>query len=374
MSDANEFVEKPAWRLTWVELLVVIALLSLLAAILLPMVLQAREAARRSQSKNNLKQIGLALYNYHDNYSVLPPGGIFGAQGLPFHSWTTCFAPYLDASPFYSQVNFDVPWNDPTQLDLFMRSRNYAFQNPRVTPATRPDGLQLLHYAGNSWILHRNSSVTLKDIGELQHTMMAGEVPANFTPLGMPGNWRDVQLGLNTSQEAFGLPNQNLSHALLADGSVRAINPVVEPAVWNTLAGPKSLQPTAAQAECPECPADLSKVRMWRNMRIYDWKMPVAKFSLSPDGSTLVASFDEHSAEEFRDKELNLLQECEAVLNDFSNHGDIQHIQISGPVAVEVVEVLSRPKNLLTLKLSSAKIKGDWEGLRSRLKSSVIID
>jgi len=61
---------------TLIELLVVIAIIAILIALLLPAVQQAREAARRSTCKNNMKQLGLALHNYHDSHKILPPGDI----------------------------------------------------------------------------------------------------------------------------------------------------------------------------------------------------------------------------------------------------------------------------------------------------------
>src|SRR5512132_3123304 len=91
---------KRSMGFTLIELLVVIAIIAVLIALLLPAVQQAREAARRTQCKNNLKQIGIALHSYHDTSITLPPGWIstnrWGAG--------TMILPYVDQAPLYNAI------------------------------------------------------------------------------------------------------------------------------------------------------------------------------------------------------------------------------------------------------------------------------
>lgn len=93
---------------TLIELLVVIAIIAVLIALLLPAVQQAREAARRSQCKNNLKQLGVALHNYHDTFRALPPGAIqvFETNAQNEATWISMILPYIDQQPLYSRANF----------------------------------------------------------------------------------------------------------------------------------------------------------------------------------------------------------------------------------------------------------------------------
>lgn len=91
---------------TLIELLVVIAIIAVLVALLLPAVQQAREAARRSQCKNNLKQIGLALHNYHDVYNMFPGGSVPSAAWGWGTSWYLRILPEIDQAPAYNQLNF----------------------------------------------------------------------------------------------------------------------------------------------------------------------------------------------------------------------------------------------------------------------------
>tara|TARA_R110002111_G_scaffold108086_1_gene166750 strand:- start:50281 stop:51255 length:975 start_codon:yes stop_codon:yes gene_type:complete len=88
---------------TLIELLVVIAIIAILIALLLPAVQQAREAARRSQCKNNLKQIGLAMHNYLDAFTTFPIGGLKNSRGP---NWRVGLLPYFDQAPAYNQVSF----------------------------------------------------------------------------------------------------------------------------------------------------------------------------------------------------------------------------------------------------------------------------
>ncbi len=92
---------------TLIELLVVIAIIAILVALLLPGVQQAREAARRTQCKNNLKQIGLALHNYHDTYNGFPIGTNFsvGTIGNTFGvSWWVGLLPYIEQAPMFNML------------------------------------------------------------------------------------------------------------------------------------------------------------------------------------------------------------------------------------------------------------------------------
>lgn len=94
---------------TLIELLVVIAIIAILIALLLPAVQQAREAARRSQCKNNLKQMGLAFHNYHDVYSTFPIAGTADGNGSNMQvtdawGWPARLLPYLDQTPLYNQI------------------------------------------------------------------------------------------------------------------------------------------------------------------------------------------------------------------------------------------------------------------------------
>ncbi len=114
---------------TLIELLVVIAIIAVLIALLLPAVQAAREAARRSQCINNLKQIGLALANYEQAQKVLPPGYIsnFDAQGNdtgPGWGWASMILPQFEQSPLFNSINFGQAIEVPSNLSARLTTIN----------------------------------------------------------------------------------------------------------------------------------------------------------------------------------------------------------------------------------------------------------
>ncbi|MFO0870229.1 MAG: DUF1559 domain-containing protein [Pirellulales bacterium] len=107
----------PSRGFTLVELLVVIAIIGILVALLLPAVQAAREASRRSSCSNNLKQIGLAVHNYHDTFNAFPPANHTPGAccGTPsYTNWAISILPFLENNPLHDQYNHTLFNEDPT--------------------------------------------------------------------------------------------------------------------------------------------------------------------------------------------------------------------------------------------------------------------
>jgi prepilin-type N-terminal cleavage/methylation domain-containing protein/prepilin-type processing-associated H-X9-DG protein len=223
---------------TLIELIVVIAIIAILIALLLPAVQQAREAARRTQCRNNLKQIGLALHNYHDSNKAFPPGYVDrngdpnstpdNDQG-PGWGWATFLLPYLDQGPAYNQINFNqgvgVGANaqvSQTSLTVFQcpsdgQQRSFpvydsSFSTPITTvahsnyvgcngwiecfngaggnpqPGPADDGLSGVFGRGGVGIFYRNSNNSTASFTDgLSNTIVVGERSSNHAPATWTG-------------------------------------------------------------------------------------------------------------------------------------------------------------------------------------------
>lgn len=147
---------------TLIELLVVIAIIGVLVSLLLPAVQQAREAARRSQCRNNLHQIGLALHNYHDAHNVFPPAyvgnpvspGTINGQTFPDDNgngpsgfaWGTLILPQLDQQPLYAAFDLNSACWDPRNANP-ARTKMPVFLCPSATGGS--DGYFVDRYNGS---------------------------------------------------------------------------------------------------------------------------------------------------------------------------------------------------------------------------------
>ena len=216
---------------TLIELLVVIAIIAVLIALLLPAVQQAREAARRTQCRNNLKQLGLALHNYADAAGTFPPGRIVYVSPTDDHTATAnssattgsgdCYSafaqllPQLDQTNLYNQINFNVgpdttPENVVSDIQIPMFQCPSDSGIPALTQGTGYVGIT--NYVMNTGttfsvspnnpsgnlvtgIFYENSRTRLADIvdGTSQTVCLSEQVLSNASdPTSVSGNWTGV--------------------------------------------------------------------------------------------------------------------------------------------------------------------------------------
>ncbi len=191
---------------TLIELLVVIAIIAILIALLLPAVQQAREAARRTECKNKLKQLGLALHNYHDVHGTFPGnevGCVYDEDGSGdvncWEGWSglAMILPMLEQAPLYQKLNFNLYWyagsnNTVGSNENIIRDSNLTiFQCPsdpgsgsKPNDSSAPTSYALSSGPVATWSIKppvgpfsRESSVRIRDIKDgTSNTILAGEV------------------------------------------------------------------------------------------------------------------------------------------------------------------------------------------------------
>ena len=203
---------------TLIELLVVIAIIGLLVALLLPAVQGARESARRAQCSNNLKQIGLALHNYHNGKLCYPPGYVDGNTNStstpdndvgPSWGWASYLLPYLEEENVYSQINFSVAVGTGTNTTVSQQALP-LYQCPS-------DPLQ---QAFGVWNWNNNFSSTICTVAHANYVGCNGwvECLANAGGLYLPndptygdgGSAEDNDAGPTGSAEPTGLAGDGL--------------------------------------------------------------------------------------------------------------------------------------------------------------------
>jgi hypothetical protein len=207
----------------WTKVVLGLLVFAGLFFLLLREVQRARSAARRSQWRNTLKQVGLALHNYRESFDAFPIGETVDARGRPQHSWQTRILPFLDASPLYNSINLNRPWTDPENIHVF-RLKHPMFLNPELAFETDREGFGLSHMAGNEALFRENEAASLKDIESgASQTVLVGDVSHDFSAWGGPGTGRNASLPPNSGPKSFGGPSGQGAYVVMVDGSVRFI-------------------------------------------------------------------------------------------------------------------------------------------------------
>ncbi len=231
---------------TLLELLVVIAIISVLVGLLLPAVQKVREAANRLSCQNNLKQMGLALHQFHDSQGAFPSGYLCRPQPDPTYtapgwSWAAQLLPYLEQEPLQKQINFNLPVEDPNNLAVRVTVvRLFVCASDRQTgvfTVLDASGNPIADAASNSYaacygaegeisqapgcgngLFFRNSHIRIADISDgTSNTLAIGERGSFFTQTpwagAMTGGTTRITPGAPTLSTSVELaPTQPLAH------------------------------------------------------------------------------------------------------------------------------------------------------------------
>lgn len=233
------------------------AAIPILVALLLPAVQQAREAARRTQSKNNLKQLGLAMHNYHDVYNQFPRGTFDNPRLKPEErmSWVVEILPYMEQQAIYEQIGDARKgrW-DSEALEEVRGTTIPALQNPstrrgEASPSSMdyvgiagvgPDAANLPGGDPKAGIFGYNRIVRMRDITDgTSNTLMIGdskEPNQSFLAGGEETMRGFSQKPYLNGPDRIGSPHIGIVQFLLADGSVRAISVNIDESVLEALA------------------------------------------------------------------------------------------------------------------------------------------
>jgi beta-lactamase regulating signal transducer with metallopeptidase domain len=189
----------------------------------------SREAARRAQSVNNMKMLGLALHNYHQVHDHFPPAVLYGPDGKTPYSWRVAILPYIEQQEIYNQYNFNEPWDGPNNRKLldkipsFLRAPG-AGGDPTHTTYFAPTGPDTI-FSG------KGGTTAAKILDGTSNTIMIVEA-ARDIPWTKP---EDIPIDIEGALPKFGGIFADGFDVLFADGSVKFLKASINPATLKAL-------------------------------------------------------------------------------------------------------------------------------------------
>lgn len=218
----------------------VIGLLAIcvLVALLLPAVQAAREAARRSQCANHLKQLGVAMHFYHDTYGSYPPAYTTDANGNRLHSWRVLLLPYLEQQSLYESFDLSKPWNDPQNLALAQQMPP-VFACPSSARGEQSQQTSYLVISGAEMLFSGSEFIRISDVLDgTSNTVMIVEAEGSAVlwtePTDLDGATMQYTIGPGPQQ--IGSDHPGGAQVCMADGSVRFLSSAIAPEVLRALA------------------------------------------------------------------------------------------------------------------------------------------
>jgi prepilin-type processing-associated H-X9-DG protein len=207
------------------------SMIGLLAALIVPAIASAREAARRTASANNLRQIGITLLSEEAIHCALPARASFDKQGKPLLSWRVHILPYIEQEPLYKMFHLDEPWDSPHNMTLIpLMPRLYA--NP--SSMGRPGMANYLAVCGKGLMFDGQKGRKLADVTDgLSNTIMVVEADTDRAVIWTkPEDWQfDPQRPL----AGLGRAHPGGFNALFADGSVHFIARDIDPQTFKAM-------------------------------------------------------------------------------------------------------------------------------------------
>ena len=191
---------------------------------LTPPLMAARQAARRAQSVNNMKQIALAMHNYNQVNGHFPPAVVMGPDGKTPHSWRVALLPFLEQQPLYEQYHFDEPWDSPANKTV-LETMPSIYRVPQEGPQNESNFADYYVLTGGGSMFSAKDGVKFEDVSDgTSNTIMVVEAKREI-PWTKP---EDIAYRSDGSLPKFGGYFDDGFNAAFADGSVKFLKDSID--------------------------------------------------------------------------------------------------------------------------------------------------